>query len=206
MLIELLERTTLSSTWSSSSSYVDQRFHKTTCYSFQCLGSVQNILHPFIGLGWSPTIAAPNDVVSWSWWHLCSHNDHQPLLWSPTLSLAQNVKPNCKPIHTKRLNYYHLSQRPNADISLRPYLTILAQINPNLKGCTIKAVLVQSAIPYQIPKILKSNVLKIIGIKIMYPLYTYNPSYALVDQLLMPNRSCPIIRWAKSSNESGSNS
>ena len=98
-----------------------------------------------------------------------------------------------KPIRTKCLNYYHLSQRPNANISLRPYATILAQINPNFQSCIIKAVLVLTTIPYQIPKILKSNVIKIIGIKILYPLYTYNPSYALVDHLLAPNGSGPII-------------
>ena len=109
-------------------------------------------------------------------------------------SLTQNVKPNRKPIHTMHLNYYHPSQRPNADQSFRPYATILAQIKPNLQGCIIKAVLVLTAIPYPILKILKSNVLKIIGIKILYPLYTYNPSYTLVDHLLTPNRSSPIIR------------
>ena len=116
-----------------------------------------------------------------------------PLLRSATSSLVQNVKPNCKPICTKRLNCYHLSQRPNADLSLRPYATILAQNNPNLQGCIIKMVLVLTSIPNQIPKILKSNILKIIGIEILYPLYTYNPSYALVDHLLTPNRSGPII-------------
>jgi hypothetical protein len=98
-----------------------------------------------------------------------------PLLRSATLSLTQNVKPNCKSIRIKRLNYYHLSQRPNVDLSLRPYATILVQIDPNLQGCTIKAVLVLTSIPYQIPKILKFNILKIIGIKTLYPLYTYNP-------------------------------
>ena len=112
-----------------------------------------------------------------------------PLLQRTTLSFAQDVKPNRKPIHTKRLNYYHhLIQCPNVDLSLRPYITILVQINPNLQGCIIKAVLVLTSIPYQIPKILKSNILKIKGIKIMYPLYTFNPSCALVDHLLTPNR------------------
>ena len=112
-------------------------------------------------------------------------------------SLTQNVKPNRKPIRTKHLNHYHLRQKPNAYLSLRPYATILAQIKPNLQGCIIKAVLVLTAISYPILKILKSNVLKIIGIKILYPLYTYNPSYALVDHLLITNRSCPIFHWAK---------
>jgi hypothetical protein len=116
-----------------------------------------------------------------------------PLLRSATPSRAQNVKLNCKPIHTKRLNYYHLSQRPKADLSLRPCLTILVQINPNFQGCTIKVVLVLIATPYQIPKILKSNILKIISIEIHDPLYTYNPSYALVDHLLAPNRLGPIF-------------
>ena len=111
-----------------------------------------------------------------------------PLSRSATPSLAQNVKPNCKPIRTKRIYCYHLSQRPNADLSLRPYATILVQINPNLQGCIIKAVLVLTAIPYQIPKILKIK-----GIEIRYPLYTCNPSYALVDHLLAPNRLVPII-------------
>ena len=67
------------------------------------------------------------------------------------------------------------------------------QINPNLQDCIIKAVLVLTSILYQIPKILMFNILKIIGIKILYPLYTYNPSYALVDHLLTPNRSCLIF-------------
>ena len=192
MIIELLERTTLDSTWSPFSSYVDQCFHKTTCHCFQRLGSVQNIPRPFIGLGWSPTIPAPNDVMSW--WHLYSHNDHQPLLRSITSSLAQNIKPTRKAIRTKHLYYYHLIQSPNLDLSLRLCLTILVQINPNLQGCIIKMVLVLTSIPYQILKILKSNILKIIGIEILYPLYTCNPSYALVDHLQAPNRSCPIFR------------
>ena len=122
------------------------------------------------------------------------------LLRSTTLSLAQDVKPSCKPIRTKRLNYYHLIQSPNVDLSLRHYTTILVQINPNHQGCIIKAILVLTSIPYQIPKNLKSNILKIIGIKILYLLYTFNPSYALVDHLLTPNRSCPIFRGAKSSD------
>jgi hypothetical protein len=117
-----------------------------------------------------------------------------PLLRSAMLSLTQDVKPNCKPIRTKCLNYYHLNQSPIADLSLGPYTTILVQIKPNLQGCTIKAVLVLTAIPYQIPKILKSNILKIIDVEIMYPLYTYNPSYALVDHLLALNKLVPIIR------------
>jgi hypothetical protein len=120
-----------------------------------------------------------------------------PLPRSAKSSLAQYIKPNRKPIRTKCLNCYYLIQSPNADLNLGPYLTILVQINPNLQGCVIKVVLVLTAIPYQIPKILKSNILKIIGIEIMYPLYTYKPSYALVDHLLTPNRSCPIISLSK---------
>ena len=204
MRIKLLERAALASTWSPFSLYTDQCFQKMTCDSFQCLGGVQNVPHPFIELGWSLTIVAPNDVMSW--WHLCSHNDHQPLLRSPTLSLAQNFKPSCKPICTKRQNYYHLIQSTIANLSLRPYLTISVQINPNLQAYIIKAVLILTLIPYQIPKMLKSNILKNIVIEILYLLYTYNQSYALVDHLLKPNRSCPIFRWAKSSNESRSNS
>ena len=140
MLIELLERATLSSTWSPFSSYVDQCLHKMTCHSFQCLGNIQNVSSPFIGLGWSPTIVAPNDVMSWSWWHLCSHNNHQPL--TSKHYTEPRSRPSCKPIRTKRLNYYHLSQRPNENLSLRPYPTILAQINHNLQGCTVKSILV----------------------------------------------------------------
>ena len=45
------------------------------------------------------------------------------LLQSSTLSLDQDVKSNCKPIRTKRLNYYHIIQIPNVDLSLRPYIT-----------------------------------------------------------------------------------
>jgi hypothetical protein len=150
--------------------------------------------YTFIRLGWSLTIVTPNDVMSW--WLLCSHNDHQPFR-SATPSLTHDIKPNRKHIRTKRLNYHHLIQSPNADLSLRPYLTILVQIKPNLQGCIIKVVLVLTSIPYQIPKILKSNILKIKGIEILYPLYTYNPSYALVDHLQTHNRLGPIFRWAK---------
>jgi hypothetical protein len=82
-------------------------------------------------------------------------------------SLAQDIKPSCKHI--------------GVDLSLRPYITILVQINP-------KAVLILISIPYQILKILK-----IIGIKSLYPLYTYIQSYALVDHLLTPNRSVLIV-------------
>jgi hypothetical protein len=88
-----------------------------------------------------------------------------PLLRIATPSLAQDVKPSRKHIRTKHLNYYHLTQSPNIDLSSRPYITILVQINPNLQGCIIKVVLVLTSIPYKIPKILK-----IIGIKILYPL------------------------------------
>ena len=80
-------------------------------------------------------------------------------------------------------------QCPTVDVSLRLYITILVQINPNLQGCIIKAVLVLTSIPYKIPKILKSNIFEIISIKTMYPLYTFNQSYALVDHFLTPNRS-----------------
>ena len=117
-----------------------------------------------------------------------------PLCQSAMPSLAQNVKPNHKALRIKRLNYYHPSQRPIVDLSLRPYLTILLQINPKLQGCIIKLILVLTAISYQIPKILKSNILKIKGIENLYPLYTYNPSYALVDHLLAHNISGPIMR------------
>ena len=116
------------------------------------------------------------------------------LLRSATSSLTQDVKPSCKPICTKHLNYYYLIQSSNVDLSLRPYITILMQIDPNLQGCIIKAILILTSISYQIPKILKSNIFKIIGIKILYLLYTFNPSYALVDHHLTPNRSIPIVR------------
>jgi hypothetical protein len=128
------------------------------------------------------------------------------LLQFTTPSLTQDVKPNCKHIRTKCLNYYYLIQSLNVDLSLRPYITILMQIDHNLQGCIIKVVLVLTSIPYQISKILKSNILKIIGIKILYPLYTFNPSYTLVDHLLTPNRSRPMFHRAKSSDESRSNS
>jgi hypothetical protein len=108
-------------------------------------------------------------------------------------SLTKNVKPNHKAIRTKCLYYYYLIQSPNVNLSLRLFLTILVQINLNLQGCTIKAILVLTSIPYQIRKILKSNILKIIGIEILYPLYIFNPSYVLVDHLLTPNRSGPIF-------------
>ena len=58
-------------------------------------------------------------------------------------SLAQDIKP----IHIKGLNYYHLIQSPNVELSLRPYATILEQINPNLQGCIIKVVLILTSIP-----------------------------------------------------------
>jgi hypothetical protein len=175
MLIELLERATFSSTWSRDSSYIDQCFHKMTCHSFQCLGNV-------LSLGWDGLLPSLLPMT------LCCGDIFtvtmiiSPLPRSAKLSLAQDVKPNRKPIHTKRQSYYHLSQRPNADLSLRSYATILVQIDPNLQGCTIKAVLVLTSMPYQIPKILKSNILKINDIETMYPLYTYNP-------VLCPGRS-----------------
>jgi hypothetical protein len=78
-------------------------------------------------------------------------------------------------------------------------------INHNLQGYIIKAVIVLTSIPYQIPKILKSNILEIIGIKTLYPLYMLNQSYALVDHFLTPNRSSPIVRRTKSSNKSRPN-
>jgi hypothetical protein len=117
-----------------------------------------------------------------------------PLLQNTMSNPVQYVKPSHKPIHTKRLNYYHLIQSPNVDLSLRPYITNLGQINPNLQGYIIKAVIVLTSIPYQILKNLESNIVKIIGIEILYPLHTYNQSYALVDHLLTPNRSVPIVR------------
>jgi hypothetical protein len=115
------------------------------------------------------------------------------LLQSAMPSLTQDIKPNCKPIHTKHLNYYHLIQSPNIDLSLRLYVTILVQINPNLQDCMIKAVIILTSIPYQIPKNIKFNILKIKGIEIMYSLYIFNTSYVLVDHLLTPNRSVLIV-------------
>ena len=103
--------------------------------------------------------------------------------------------PYSEVLHRASLKTSNLIANPLLlNLSLRPYATILEQINPNLQSCIIKAVLVLTAIPYQILKILKSNILKIIGIEVLYRLYTYNLSFALVDQLLKPNRLGPITR------------
>jgi hypothetical protein len=192
MLIKLLERATFASTWSPLSLYIDQSLHKMTW--------VASRMFLIFSMGWDGLLPLVLLVT------LClDHGDIStvttiisPLLESAMPSLAQDVKPNCKPICTKLLNYYHLTPTPKVDLSLRPYVTILVQINPNLQSCVIKAVIILTSIPYQIPKILKSNIFKIIGIKILCPLYTYKP-------IICFGRSSPIFRGAKSSYSSRPN-
>jgi hypothetical protein len=185
MLIKLLERATFASTWSPFPCLLTKAFTRRLVTASNAWVAFRTFL--VIPLGWDgplPLLLPMTSCLSCGDISVVT-TIISPLLWSDTLSLAQDVKPNSKPILTKGLNYYHLIQNPNADLSLRPYITILVQINSNLQDCIIKAVLVLTWIPYQILKTLKSNILKIIGIKTLYLLYIYNPSYVLIDHHLI---------------------